>query len=540
MSIAARYGLAPYLGRWRGMVIRQHANRHSSTLWARVRGALEEAGGSFVKLGQVLSTRPDLLPPDAISELASLQDSVSPVPQKAIEALLAEEVKAPLNDIFIEFDPEPLAAASIAQVYSARLVSGEAVVVKVQRPGIREPIERDLDILLRLGRTMEARVAWAKQFGVLDLIEGFAQALREELDFRIEARNILAVSASITNKDQVAVHLPRVFAGLSTSRVLIMERLDGVSIRNAGPLIEGRGLSRLELARSLLRCMLRQIMRDGTFHADPHPGNVMVLRDGRLALLDFGSVGRLDPLQQAALKQLLIALDRHNATMLSEALLDLAHAQPERSTADEDRLMRALAQLMAQRLGPGMPLEPAVFAELFELVIAFGLAFLPVIGGVFRALVTLQGTLEMLAPGFQLLEEARTVGAELIQEAMAPSSLRSAATNELMTLLPLLRRLPRRMDRISAALERGTLSVNVRLFADERDTSFLMSMVSLGVLAFLGAALGIMAVLLLSIKGGPPLTPEISVYQLFGYLSLFIGMVLMLRVVISIARQRTG
>ncbi len=543
-GIIARYGLAPYVaGRRRSVaVVKPGSARQARRLWEQVHHALEEAGGAFVKLGQVLSTRPDLLPPDAIAELSQLQDKVAPAPAQAVEALLAEELGAAPATVFASFETEPVAAASIAQVYRARLRSGEQVVVKVQRPAIREPIERDLDILLRMARTLEARAAWARDFGVVDLAEGFAEALREELDFRIEARNITTVAAALAphkgrEQDHQAICIPKVYPQLSTSRVLVMEWLDGVSIRAAGPILEELGLDRAALARDLLRSFLRQILRDGTFHADPHPGNVWVLRDGRLALLDFGSVGRLDPLQQSALQRMLIALDRRNAAMLSGALLELVQ---EPAGVDEVRLERALAHLMAQRLGPGMPVGPELFRDLFALFFDFGLAFHPVVGGVFRALVTLQGTLTALAPDFQVLDEARALGAEWMREFITPASLRKAATDEALDLLPLLQRLPRRLDRITNALEQGKLSVNVRLFADERDAHFIARQVSRAILAFLGAAIGIMSVLLLGMKGGPDLAPTISVFQVFGYLGLFLSIVLILRVIIGIVRERTG
>jgi ubiquinone biosynthesis protein len=542
-SIMARYGLAPYFGGRRAPATpgQPGAARAGRSIWARLRGALEEAGGAFVKLGQVLSTRSDLLPPEAIAELTGLQDQVMTAPRAAVEALLAEELGAAPTAVFAEFDPQPLAAASIAQVYRARLMSGEQVIVKVQRPGIREPIERDLDIMLRMARTLEARAGWARAFGVVDLAAGFAEALREEIDFRIEARNLATVAATLdpphSRNAQATVRIPRLFPHLSTSRVLVIERLDGVSVREAGPLLEELSLDRLELARELLRCFLRQILRDGTFHADPHPGNVWVLRDGSLALLDFGSVGRLDPLQRAALQRALIGLDRRDAAMLSEALLDLAQ---RRADVDEDRLERALAHLMAQRLGPGMSPGPELFAELFGLFFDFGLAFPPVVGGVFRALVTLQGTLAVLAPDFQLIDEARAMGAEWVRESLSPASLRKVATDELLNLLPILQRLPRRLDRITAALEHGSLSANVRLLADERDTRFLSQLVSRVVLAFLGGALGIMAVQFLGMQGGPALSNTISVYQVFGYAGLFLSAVLVLRVIIAVFREKVG
>ena len=315
MGIVTRHGLGQYLsGRRRSPDAAGDTN--TRRLWARVSQSLAEAGGAFVKLGQVLSTRADLLPPEAIAELSHLQDNAPPAPPTAVAALLTQELGAPPAEVFATFEEKPVAAASIAQAHLAELSTGERVIVKVQRPGIREPVERDLDILTRIAHLMESRAAWARTFGVMDLAQGFAASLREELDFRVEARNIAAVAASldeprrashansgsVENVEDAEVRIPRVFREQSTDRVLVIELLDGVNVREADPLIEQLGLSRPALARTLLRSLLRQILREGTFHADPHPGNVMVLRTGQLALIDFGSVGRLDPLQQAAIK----------------------------------------------------------------------------------------------------------------------------------------------------------------------------------------------------------------------------------------------
>jgi ubiquinone biosynthesis protein len=556
-GIVARYGLTPYLtgqrasaGTGAGAAEDISASRR---LWSRISRALAEAGGAFVKLGQVLSTRADLLPPDAIAELAGLQDKVPPAPQDAIAALLARELGGAPDTVFASFDATPLAAASIAQAHGAQLATGEHVIVKVQRPGIREPVERDLDILLRMARGLEARAAWARAFGAGDLAAGFAASLREELDFRVEARNIGAVAASldpaphngaagaqVNTRTSDDVRIPRVFPQHSTSRVLVLEWLDGISARDAGPLIAELGLSRPALSRALLRCFLRQILREGTFHADPHPGNILVLRDGQLALIDFGSVGRLDPLQQTAIKRLLVAMGRHDAALLSDALLDLAQVRTGSGRVDEERLERSLAQLMAQRLGPGMSPGPELFADLFAVLLDFGLAFPPVVGGVFRALVTLQGTLALLDPEFHLVDEARALGGEWMQESFGPTSLRKAATDELLALLPLLQRLPRRLDRITAALERGQLSGNVRLLSDDRDVRVVSRLMSRGILAFLGVGLSISSVLLLGLHGGPILTPALTVYQLFGYCGLFVSAVLILRVIVAIARERSG
>src|SRR5262249_49501829 len=280
-------------------------------------------------------TRPDVVPPAVIAQLASLQDAAPPEDATAIVTLLVEELGAEPSAVFAEFDEHPMAAASIAQVHKARLKSGERVVVKVQRPNIRPP-----------PRSLARRAGWARRSGAVDLAAGFAQAITEELDFRIEAGNIEAVRAAAGG---AAVNVPRVFRELSSRRVLVIEWLDGVSIREAGQRLDELSVNGRDLARQLLLFMLRQIMLDGVFHADPHPGNVMVLRDGRPALIDFGSVGRLDAAQQSALRRLLVSVDRRNAAQMRDALLELADAGDARVG---DVLERALSQFMARRLGP--------------------------------------------------------------------------------------------------------------------------------------------------------------------------------------------
>jgi len=552
--IAARHGLVSYLAgkaqpstsRWAGRAAGGAADdtaRESLAaapprpLARSARAALEEAGGMFIKLGQILSTRSDLLPPDMISQLSGLQDQVAPVSRAEIEALLTAELGVSPAAVFASFDPEPLAAASIAQVHRAQLTSGEEVVVKVQRPGVRALVERDLDILIKLAHSMEARASWARDYRVVEMTRGFADALVEELDFRIEARNIAAVAAA-----SPVIKIPAIYPRLSTSRVLVMERLNGVNARDAGPQLASPDIDRRALARGLLDCVMRQVMVGGTFHADPHPGNVLVLRDGRLAMIDFGSVGRLDPIQQAGLRRLLLAIVRRNPSELHDALLDLAQV---RTRTGDDALERALAQFMAQHLGPGMVPDTAMFTAMFQLLTGFGITFPPMIGGVFRALVTLEGTLTLLAPGFQTVDEARNLGGSWLGELASPSSLRDAATDELIGLLPVLRRLPRRLDRITTSLERGTLTTHVRLFADDRDAHFIRAMVSRAVLAFLGATLGIMSVLLLRSRSGPILIPAATgsgttILQAFGYLGLFFSLVLILRVIITIIREGIG
>jgi ubiquinone biosynthesis protein len=525
--IAVRHGLGPYLRGRRRAELESPEGRQR--LARSVRQALEEAGVTFVKLGQVLSTRPDLLPAEVVEELGRLQDDVAPAPWDQVEQIVTAELGGQVDEVFAHFDRRPLAAASVAQVHAARLRSGAEVVVKVQRPGIRAVVERDLDIVARLARTLEGRTGWARSIGAQELAVGFADAVREELDFRIEAGNMAAVAA--TSDGTVQVPVP--YQPLCSQRVLVMQRLEGTPLKGAEPLLAERGLDRGVLARTLLECMLRQVLLSGVFHADPHPGNVLVLADGRLGLLDFGSVGRLDGSLRAALQRLLQAMDRGDPLGASDALLEVMLRPDE---VDQERLERALGQFMARYLNPGASAGVRMFGDLFRIVSAYGLSVPAEVAAVFRALATLEGTLTQLAPGFDLVAEARAFAARDGAGQMDPASARQLVADELTTLLPMLRRLPRRAERIASAAEHGRLSIHVRLFADQRDRRHLTGLLHQVLLTILAATAGIMAVLLLGIPGGPAVTATVSLYQLLGYNLLVVCAILALRVLVLIFR----
>jgi ubiquinone biosynthesis protein len=529
VKIIARNGLSAYFS---NAAPAQPAR--SFKLAVSLRKTLQEAGGMFVKVGQLLSTRPDLLPAEVLQELSQLQDRVQPVSSTEIFQILAEELGPDLQGLFTSLDPDPLASASIAQVYRAQLVSGEEVVVKVQRPGIQTLVERDMAILLRLAAILENRTAWGKHMQVTSLAHGFAESIQEELDFRVEIRNLQTVADAMQKTSEVVV--PSVHTRLSTERVLVMEWLDGVNIRQADQLIDDLKLDRTALARTLLECFLRQILYNGVFHADPHPGNILILRTGKLGLVDLGSVGRLDSLQQSALRSLLLAFQLKNSHLLTQALLDLAEVP---DNVDEDRLERALAQFLVQRLGAHMPLDARVFSALFALIQQYQLAFPPVIAGVFRSLVTLEGTLTLLAPTFSLPEEAARLAPQFLQEEIRFNSLTKLLMSEALSLLPILHRLPRRLDRISAALEKGTLTTRTRLFSHTEETTFARSLASNLIQAFLSAALGIVGVLFVGMPGGgSQLIPGISLFEVLGWICLFVGAVLMMRVIAITARDQ--
>jgi ubiquinone biosynthesis protein len=524
-GIAVRYGFGPLLGLGQP-VADDVAAPPAAPAARRLRQALEECGGMFVKLGQVLSTRADLLPHGVVAELSRLQDQVAPAAPESVMALLEAELGRPVGEVFAELDAEPLAAASIAQAYRGRLRSGEAVVVKVQRPGIAESVDRDLLVLAELARVAEARTAWGADYHVTELAGEFADRLREELD----SRNATEIAA-LTAGDQV--HVPAVHTELSTARILVMEWLDGVSVREVER-IDALGLDRSRLAETLLRSSLRQMLVDGRFHADPHPGNVLVLEDGRLGLIDFGATGRLDPLQQASMREMLVAVQQRDAGLLRSAVLEVATL---RRHFDDDQLERALARFMSRHLAAGAAPSAAMFNELLQLFFAFGINLPPEFSTFFRALVTLEGTLTTLSPGYLVIEAATQIAAEWARASLAPASLKELARRELGSLALLLRRTPRQLDRIATIVQRGDLQARVRLFSDPEDVRTITRLLNRVVLAGLGGLVGLLSVMLLGTQGGPPFTGDTSLFQFFGYFGLFCATVLILRVIVAILRD---
>jgi len=539
--IAVRYGLGPYL---RGRLNGADAAGGRAALGLSLRRALEEGGVTFTKLGQLLSTRHDLLPAELTSELAQLQDRAQPARWEQVEELIAQSLGAPPGQVFAELQREPAAAASIAQVHRARLRCdsgpGAEVAVKVQRPHIRATVEQDLDIVLRMAARLEDRARWARAIGATSLARGFAAAVREELDFRVEVRNMAAIAATWPGQQRaigggVPVVLPAVHEQLCTEQVLVTDWLEGVNLAAAGQLIDNSGLERAELARALLRCLLYQITESGVFHADPHPGNILLLTNCRLALLDLGSVGRLDAQLRSALQNLLLAIGRGDRAALSDALLELVTRPGD---IDEQQLERSLGQFMALHLASGAAPTAGMFTDLFRLVSRFELAIPPEVAAVFRALATLEGTLTQLAPGFNITVEARQYAAAHIARQLSPEAVQKTAADELLALLPMLRRLPRRLDRITSAMEQGRLSLNVRPFADERDRRLVTGLTHQFLLTILGAVSGIVAAVLLGASGGPMVTPAISLLQVIGYNLLIVASILVLRVLFTIFRSR--
>lgn len=307
-----------------------------------IRRALEELGPTFAKLGQILSTRPDLLPPEISAELAQLQDRVPPLTEQEVVSVMEQELGVPWEDVFASIDPEPLAAGTIGQVHRATLESGDRVVVKVQRPGARSSIMRDLGLMELFAEKAFRRPGLRGAVDIPALVQHLSESLRRELDFREEARNMDRLREVLAPYDRLAV--PSLYTEYSTARLLVMEEVQGVPIREAPA-----GEERREAAQQLLEAYYRQILADGFFHADPHPGNLMWW-DGRIYFLDLGMVGELGPELRELMIVLLMAFSREDPKLLAETILLLA-GEESRADLDLERLEEDFAAYIARFRG---------------------------------------------------------------------------------------------------------------------------------------------------------------------------------------------
>lgn len=524
--IAARHGLSPLVGLRR----RGGSALPTEELARRTRMALEEAGGMFIKLGQLLATRPDLVPPAVQDELGRLHSAAAPLPKEEVEAAIEGELGRPVSEVFSEFDWNPLGSASIAQAHAARLMDGRPVVVKVRRPGLMDVVERDLAIARWMARMVARRTDWGRTFDAEGLAREFSDSLMGELDFRIEARNLAEVAAA--SASQPLVHVPRVYEELTTEGLLVMERLAGTPLSQ---IPADAAVDRQGLADALCKSQVEAMIHGERFHGDPHPGNILVLDDGRLGLIDLGISGRLDSFERAAVFQMLVAIHLEQPTLLYESMLSIGAVDP--AVHDPDRIERAFAQFMAANLGGGLP-PPEALVDLVRLTSELGLRLPRSTVTMFRALATLTGTLEHLVPNYPVIDVVAGLGGLELRRRMTPGSAKEFVQQEWAELGPILSRLPRHLDRIATMAEHGRLVGRVRLFSEPEDRHFVQRVVNQVLLAVLSIGVGVVSVMLLQVEEDLPFAEftGVGLYEFLGWLGLFSAITMLLRVLLSILR----
>jgi predicted unusual protein kinase regulating ubiquinone biosynthesis (AarF/ABC1/UbiB family) len=418
---------------------------------------LESMGPTFIKLGQLLSTRADLLPPAYLDALARLQDDVEPVPFDAIEEIVTTEIGARISKAFQSFDSTPTASASLGQVHRAVLRDGRPVAVKVQRPGVRKRVVEDMEVIRELAEFVDLHTELGRSYGFAGMVEEFRRSIMAELDYRLEAANLRLLGSNLAAFDLIVV--PKPVDDYTTSLVLTMELVDGRNVGSLGPLAR-QDIDGSALAAELFDCYLDQILVDGFVHADPHPGNVLLTSDGRLALIDLGMVARISPQLQDALVRLLLALSEGHG---SEVAAIMAGLGEKRDGWDAPRFEREVVYIVQQNQTVVGQLESGrVVGELARIASECRLRPPAELTMLSKALLNLDQVAIKLDPDFDPNAAVRDHVGDIMRRKMlqsaSPANLLAAA----MDAKEFVEKLPGRVNKVMDALAEGQLTLNVQ------------------------------------------------------------------------------
>jgi len=431
---------------------------HRVSLAERVRLVLQDLGPSFVKLGQILSTRPDILPPDVIAELKKLQDRVPPVLYADLEAELTAELGAPISEVFESLDEVPLASASVAQVHRARLRVGERVddvVLKIQRPNIRDTVERDIELLFILARALERSIPEARIYAPVGLVSEFERAITDELDFNREADHAERFARAFVGDP--GVKFPVVYREVSRKKALALEFLRGVKLSDA----LAHGHSGERLAKNLLHALFKQIFEDGFFHGDPHPGNLIILGPidaPVIGFIDLGLVGRLSPELRDRTVDLMVAAARQDGRGIADALYSIGTPTKRIDRARYEAEVTVLAEKYL-----GKPLKEIQLSALIRDIVTgamkYGLEIPPEFLMLGRTLMTVEGVGKSLYPDLDVYSEAMPFFTRLLKARYSPERLGADALRAMSKLSDTATGLPAKIDDLLADLQSGNLTI---------------------------------------------------------------------------------
>lgn len=427
----------------------------------RLRMAFEELGPTFIKLAQVLSSRPDLITTQFANEFKKLQDEVPPFPAADAKRIIEEETKLPVHRIFKHFDDLPIAAASIAQVHRATLIDGSDVVVKVQRPNIKEQIESDINILSTIARLLDKYVPESRFFNPTGIVEEFSRTVRKELDFVEEARNCCRFRKNFEHN--LDVYIPKIYAEFVTEKVLVMEMIEGVRIDNIKA-IEEMGLDRKRLAKIGVDAYFKQILEDGFFHADPHPGNILVMSTGMIAFLDFGIVGRVSDELKEAMASTFLALIQRDFDRLIDQYIELGIVPED---FDIDIFRRDFKSDLLDLLEPlyGLTLQEINFAQYLDavthLAIKHNLRIPSDLLLINKAMLILENLGRQLDPNFDFVAASEPFASKIIKKKVSPLRLYNKARKNIMEIGDFAFLFPRQLKQIIKKTLRDDIQIKM-------------------------------------------------------------------------------
>jgi ubiquinone biosynthesis protein len=478
----------------------------------RARQALQELGPTFVKLGQILATRVDLFAPEWIAEFEKLQDQAPPAPAAAVRVQLTEDLGRAPETVFAAFEAEPIAAGSIAQVHRARLADGTEVAVKLRRPGIVPVVEADLRLLARLAEMLEQGFPDLARLRPREVVRQFTRTMRAELDLAAECRNAERVAASFRDRPEIVV--PKVYWDWTGERVNVQAYVDGTPSRDPEAL-DAAGLDRRLLAHRGAQAMLKMVLEDGFFHADPHPGNLFYLPGNRIAFIDFGMAGRLSERRRDELVQLLNGLVGRDADAVVDILLEWAGAaqvDAEKVALDVDAFIDRYHGLPLGELRMG-----AMLADLTALLREHQLALPPDLALVLKACVTLETYGRELDADFDMVGEAEPFLRAATLERFGPASLAKRGWRAGRTLLELAAQLPRDLRELLRSARSGKLQVHVDLTSLHKFGNQLDGAANRLAIGIVTAAFIIGSAIVMTVEGGPTLF-GLPLFGLLGFL----------------------
>lgn len=427
--------------------------------WVRIRMAIEELGGAYIKVGQILSNRPDIIPEDLIIELEKLQDSAPSVPTKDILSIIRKELKQPLKGLFLMFDEEPLASASIAQVHRAILLDTTPVVIKVQRPEIEEQFKIDLDILIFLSQQLIKTTPLKEQFKKHNPLRELRVEIEKELDFHNEAQNIKRFTDNF--KEDERVYVPEVFDTYSTCKVLTMEYVEGIKVTNINEL-KKVGLDPKIIANDFVDVGLKQIIVHHFFHGDPHPGNITILDDGTICFLDFGLMGKLTPRQYQTLIDLITAFSQHDsrklARIMSKAIPSEKYVDTEKLEGEISSMLDSYYDLNLADINVGKLLTDAM-----NLITKYDISLSSNIYLLIKSVTSYEGIGLKLNPDFEIAPYAQKYAKQIMREKLSPKNIAKDFYLTSTETVALLRDFPGELRNLLHLLQSGKLTINANV-----------------------------------------------------------------------------
>jgi ubiquinone biosynthesis protein len=523
------FNLSPFVARSRRFLRRDASKIATLSSAARMRLALEELGPTFIKLGQLLSTRPDVIPKGYINEFARLQDDVPFCSIEQIRDQIRHELQADVGELFTYFDPQPVAAASIAQVHRARLHNGSDVVIKVRRPGVVELIEADIDIMMGLAHMAERHLPGSDIYDPVGLVREFARTIRREMDFSREGHTIEKIAGNFAG--DATMYFPHVYWETTAKGILTLEYIEGIKVSDLAAL-EQAALDRRIIAKRGADAFLKMVLNHGFFHGDPHPGNVFILPGNVICLLDYGMVGRLDAEMKGYLIDILLAIIDRN---VDEVISLLIYAGDIPDPINTRSLKRDLGEFIDSYYE--LPLHEIevgrMLMEFIEIMTTYHIKFQSDLMLLAKALVTVEGMGRELDPDFDMVEHVRPFMERDFRERLSPRHLAKEMGGHVMSLVQLAKNLPKDIKELLNRINRNKFKIDLEhrgldFFVRELDKSINRLSFSLIIAALIVGS----SIVMQTDKG-----PLLFDFPVFAFLGYTIAMVIGLWWVIAILRS---